>query len=168
MAVVAISKPELIGLLLYVPGSSGKQYEEIRGKTRLMKLVFLLSKEVEGRKPVIESGTFRPYKFGPFDSDVYDALEALKQLQLVEEKSPTDRQQIFDEEVGEAYDVDTVYRLTEVGKQRLARLAESVSPETIKRISHVKTVFGTMPLIELLHYVYQRYPEYAKLSEITL
>jgi uncharacterized protein YwgA len=161
-----LSKPELIALLLYVPGQTGKIGEEIRGKTRLMKLIFLLAKEAGLEEVIAEKTAFKPYKYGPFDIEVYDALEALKSLGIVEEKRLTETEvetaETFDEEV---YDTETIYKLTLSGIAKVKRIANEIPADLIRVISNYKTIYGNKPLVEILHYVYNKYPEYAKVSE---
>jgi len=163
-----LSIPEMIALLLYAPGQTGKIGEEIRGKTKLMKLVFLLAKEEDLEKTLTEPTVFQPYKYGPFDARIYDAVEALKELGIVEEKAPPRINRLLDEDVDEAYDVDTVFRLTPKGISRVENLVKDVPHDIFRRISNIKTIHGSKPLVELLHYVYQRYPSFAVLSEANI
>lgn len=160
-----LSKPELIALLLYVPGKSGNVGEPIIGRTRLMKMVFLLLKEAELDKELAQTTSFKPYKYGPFDSEVYDALDALKALGIVEEKAQKERLSEFFEDLDETYDVDTEYKLTPVGVARTQKIANGLPHDVIRKISNYKMIYNQKPLLEILQYVYGKFPEYAKLSE---
>ena len=163
----AVSKPELIALLLYVQGATGKTGEGIVGKTRLMKLVFLLLKEMGLEENMTQEPSFEPYRYGPFDAEVYDALDALEELGVIEEIPHRDMES-GEEEMLEQYDAKTTFRLTEFGLSRVKDLARRVPKDVIERLVKAKIIYGKMPLMQLLHYVYSRYPEYARLSEANI
>ena len=59
----SLSKPELIALLLYVPGAQGRIGEPIVGSTRLMKIVFLLYEEAKIKELKTTDNTFVPFRF---------------------------------------------------------------------------------------------------------
>ena len=160
-----LSKPELIALLLYVPGQTGNIGEPIVGRTRLMKMVFLLLKEGELEKQFTLPTKFKPYKYGPFDPEVYDAIEALKGLSIIEEKSLKEKVFEFPEDIDEVYDTDTEYKLTPVGIAKVQKITNQVPQDVMRKISNYKMNYNEKPLVEILHYVYSRFPEYAKLSE---
>jgi uncharacterized protein YwgA len=165
-----LSKPELIAILLYAPGKTGNIGEPIVGRTRLMKLVFLLLKEGGLAEDVERATTFKPYKYGPFDPEVFDSIEALKELNIVEEKVEP-QSKIEDEmleDIDETYDADTVYRLTPQGIAKVERIVRQLPADVLRRISNYKSIYGDKPLIEVLHYVYSKYPKYAELSEANI
>lgn len=166
--VMELSKPELVALLLYAPGQTDRIGEEIRGKTRLMKLIFLLTKEGGLEKVINKQTTFKPYRFGPFDVEVYDAIDALKALGVIEEKSPTEMRFQTVEEIDEDYDADTVYKLTSSGIAKVQKIVNQLPADIFRKISNYKTIYGRKPLVEILHYVYGKYPEYAKVSEASI
>jgi len=162
-----ISKPQLIALLLYVQGPKGQIGEEVVGKTRLMKLVFLLLKEVGLEENISDDSSFEPYKYGPFDSDVYDSIDALKELHVVKE-NPAEKREMKedeDEDEDESYDANTTFKLSDFGISKVKELVERTPREVVDKIVKVKTIYGGMPLVELLHYVYSKHPDYARLSE---
>lgn len=130
-----------------------------------MKLVFLLLKEGELEKEFNLASKFKPYKYGPFDSDVYDAIEALRGLGIIEEKSQPEKLSDIPEDVDEIYDTDTEYKLTSVGIAKVQRIASEVPSGVLRKISNYKLSYNKKPLVEILHYVYRKFPEYAKLSE---
>ena len=167
MSVSKLSRPELLLLLLYSPGPKGQIAEPITGKTRLMKLLFLLSKEANIDDYLSQKQEFVPFKYGPFDAEVYDDLEALKELKLIDE-SPGKEEPDSEAEVDEPYDTDTQYKLTTQGLTKAKELLQATPKDVFRRITNVKSIFGKMPLVELLHYVYGKYEEYAKLSEANL
>jgi uncharacterized protein YwgA len=165
-----LSKPELIAALLYVPGKTGHIGEPIVGRTRLMKLVFLLLKEGGLAEDVDKATTFKPYRYGPFDPEVFDCIEALKELNIVEEKA-TPQSKIGDEmleDIDETYDTETTYRLTPQGIAKVERIVRQLPANVLRIISNYKSIYGDKPLIEILHYVYGKYPKYAELSEANI
>jgi hypothetical protein len=154
-------------ILLYQPGPRGQPAEPVVGKTRLMKLLFLLSEEAKIDEFLTEKQNFIPFRYGPFDADVYDDLEALKELGLVQESPSSEQEdQEPDAEPVEAYDAGTEYRLTPLGMAKARELAQSAPKDVIKRVTNVKTIFGNMPLVELLHFVYTKYAKYADVSDL--
>lgn len=163
-----LSRPELILLLLYEPGSSGKVAEPVVGKTRLMKLLFLLSKEADIDDFLAENQAFRfvPFRYGPFDADVYDDVEALKQLGLVQVKASEQEEEDDDTALSDPYDASTEYELTLAGQDKAREILQSTPKDVVNRVTRVKSIFGPMPLVQLLHYVYGKYEYYASASDI--
>lgn len=158
-----LSKPEIIALLLYAPGKTKHIGETVVGKTRLMKMLFLLWKETK-LDELIKKASFKPYKYGPFDAEVYDAIEALQELRIVEQnKEFEDVEKVeFD---GDSYDVDTTFQLTPLGIAKVKRIVDELPADVMRTIINYKTIYNQKPLVEILHYVYSKYPEYAGLSE---
>ncbi len=167
MSVAKLSRPELLLLLLYSTGPKGQIAEPVTGKTRLMKLLFLLSKEANIDDYLSQKQEFVPFKYGPFDAEVYDDLEALKELKLIDE-SPGKEEPDSEADMDEPYDTETQYKLTPQGVTKAKELLQATPKDVLRRVTNVKSIFGKMPLVELLHYVYGKYEEYAKLSEANL
>ncbi len=165
-----LSKPELIAILLYLPGKTGNIGEPIVGRTRLMKIVFLLLKEAGLESKKEKPSSFRPYKFGPFDPEVFDTIEALKELGVIEEdaKSSLKSEDDMLAEFDEPYDADTIYKLTPNGIAKVERIVKEMPADLIKKIANYKSIYGGKPLVEILHYVYAKYPKYAVLSEANI
>jgi len=159
-----LSKPELVALLLYAPGQTNKIGEEVVGRTRLMKIIFLLLEEGGLSDEISKKATFKPYKYGPFDAEFYDAIEALKELKVIEE-TPVSEDELEISDIDEPYDVNTVYKLTPVGIAKVQRIVDELSPDVIRKITNYKSIYTNKPLVEILHYVYSKYPEYATVSE---
>lgn len=133
-----------------------------------MKLLFLLSKETNIDEYLSQKQEFVPFKFGPFDAEVYDDLDALRELRLIEETPQPVEGPDLEAGEDEPYDTDTQFRLTPQGVAKAKELAQSAPKDMLRKITNVKSIFGKMPLVELLHYVYGKYGEYAKLSEANL
>jgi len=162
-----ISKPELLAVLLYVKGPKGEIGEEIVGKTRLMKLMFLLLKDEKLEQYLTDDFSFEAYKYGPFDSEIYDIINAFKELGVIEIKGDVSFHSTFDEDV-ENYDVKTRFKLTELGIKKTEDIVKYIPFKIVKNIELVKKKWANKPLLQLLYYVYSKYPEYAKHSEVHL
>ena len=172
-----ISKAELLALLLYVKGPKGNIAEEIVGKTRLMKFMFLLLKEANLEKYLSEESSFEAYKYGPFDIEIYDILDALEELDVIEVRSKMtiesleiENENISDliSEIEETYDASTIFKLTEYGKEKTIEIYNEVPEDILRKIENIKIIWSKKPLIQLLHYVYTKYPDYAKMSEANI
>jgi len=160
----SLSKPELIALLLYVPGPQGKIGEPIIGSTRLMKIIFLLYEEAKIKELKAINNNFVPFRFGPYDSEVYDAVEALTILGLIETNKKRDTENSDESEL--KTDDQTYFKLTDKGLARVKRLAEKVTLELYKTLSNYKATYGRKTLTEILQYVYSKYPKFATRSEV--
>ena len=82
---------DLILVLLYARGVSGKECEPIEGITRLQKFVFLLN---QGRVPgelvkIAKEYGYQPYKMGPYSDELRDDLETLISLGLIKTEKLT-------------------------------------------------------------------------------
>ena len=130
-------------LTLYVVG-------EIRGKTKLQKLVFLLDKELNIIKD--QGYNFVPYKYGPFSKELIEDVEMLILTGLVETKEEV--KEFNGEEVTIA-----IYKLTDRGKNIARRIYDELTDEEKRRINKLKE-FNTMSARSLTEYVHRRYPEY--------
>src|SRR2546427_7286069 len=69
--------------LLYDPGKTEKTGEEIRGITRLEKLIFLLLKESGFESQTGGEFSYEAYDYGPYSGELVDILDALKGEGLV-------------------------------------------------------------------------------------
>jgi len=126
----------------------------IRGRTRLEKMVFLLSKEIltqPGRKITPREYTFRADRFGPFSEEVYDDVETLSDLDLVEWDNNHE-----------------ILKISSKGLQLLNKLKKSEAiPYSLKNdIENLKRKYGNMKLERILNYVYRNYDKYTYESEI--
>lgn len=163
-----LSKPELIAILLYAPGATGNIGEPVVGKTRLMKLVFLLMKEGKLTEELKDDTSFRPYRYGPFDPEVLDSVEALKGLDVIEETEERPEEAEGLEDIAEPYDTESVYKLTPQGVAKVERILKQLPADVLAKVSNYKSLYNSKPLVEILHYVYGRYPIYAQVSEANI
>ena len=171
------SAADLMVLLLYAKGTSEKQNEEIRGITRMEKLMYLLLKEGGFEDVLSKEVTFNAYDFGPYSSEIYDLLESLKEMGIVNvmEEKISNIKYIIDIYYAKAQGqieeptgiIMEIYSLTEKRGFKIAKyLQDRVQPEDLKRVEDVKARYNTMKLDDLLKYVYKTYPDSAKKSKI--
>ncbi len=185
LSMATVSSKDMTLLLLGItPGGLGK--DGIGGITRLQKLLFLLEKE-ENLKPAGDKFEFTPYKAGPYSARLYDDLEFLENLGLVESEivsEATDEEAVevdqlnFDDLIdgndqsgessraADAYE-ERRFRLTEDGLRRVQDLLHKGDLQPVAEgIRKVKSRFGNHSLSDLLYYVYTKYPEMTVESEI--
>lgn len=179
-------RKDLLLLLLYVRGRTGKTAEPLLGMTRIMKLVFIAVQELFLAPLVRNPYRFVPYKLGPWAPELYLDLETLidaglvRAMKLDPEGVPVialDSVTAGDisrlnSGISAAERLDSltlVFKLTPRGR-RFARALMQAATKRQKNIlpglEIVKTQFGALPLTQLLRYVYTRYPEYTSQSEI--
>lgn len=184
---IRLTEPkDLILLLLYLRGKTGKRCEPILGITRITKLLFLAFQELI--LPDLFKTTYRfvPYKLGPFTPQIYADIETLSDLGLITAR-PLDPEGFpiialdwnainliaaLNSGITAAERLDAVnlaFSLTPKGKQLARALANSATRKQknlIPGLEIIKTQFGALPLTHLLRYVYTRYPEYTTRSRI--
>lgn len=171
-----LDQTDTILLLLGAETADPHQRFRCDGITRLEKLLFLLEHETEFVKEVAEPFTFEAYHYGPYSPDVYSAVDFLKAMRLVEEQQIDVGSGLDVGEAAEALDagdinqgspyIERQLRLTDDGKAVAKVLSTRVSPDGKKALTEVKDRYGSMPLRQLLRYVYSRHPEFAEKSRI--
>jgi hypothetical protein len=172
-----LNRKDILLLLLYVPGVSGQKSEGIKGITRFTKLLFLLKDLYKVDEDVEKYYHFEPYKIGPFTEELYNDLNVLEAMQLIETKTKNyieepevlETQEIIGDLLTYA-DLDALsldyykefnYSLTERGQAIAGKIYDSASQSTKQAVEEVKLKFGSLPLTELLRYIYRRFPEMA-------
>ena len=187
MAKIKNSK-DLIVLLLYAPGLSGKLCEPIQGQTRLMKMMFLFKEEISPKfnlDKVIDDAAFpkfEPFDYGPYAGRVYADLEFLVNYQFVDvlkdgdpELTEEERQE-FDYWTAtgtEDDDIDTrsvgrKFALTKRGREFVEKLHlwDDLSAAQKKVLQEFKARCTSASLRSLLRYVYTNYESMTKKSLI--
>lgn len=178
------NRKDAVLLLLYAPGSSGEPCEPIRGRTRFMKLIFLLQRAYDfpRRAGIGNYYQFEPFRFGPFSKDLYDDISFLENLGYINAREIGDPsiadlsedQRILDEwliaddtgdEIEAAFQEEE-FSLTEKGREFAAGLFNSLSLEQKRAFIEVKQRYGALPLTSLLRFVYRTYPEEASETEL--
>ncbi len=125
------------------------QLEYVRGKTRLQKLLFLLTSKFNLKNNL----NFQPNRYGPFSSNLNEEIKNLMDQGLIKETN--DRES---KELGYLYTIND-QKQEEINK-KIAKMDSSV----INKLHEIVEEFGKMPLNKLLKYVYQRYPEFTTKS----
>ena len=140
-----MKKSDLILLLL-----KSKNKIPIEGITRFEKLIFLAQKEIFEKWDKFKSDfNFEADRFGPLSTEIYDELDFLKSVGMV------------DEGPGKSY------KITEKGVRFTEAKVKDRVPEKIqKALESLKEEHGTENLNYLLKYVYTKFPEYTVKSEI--
>jgi hypothetical protein len=167
----AIETDDVIVLLLGAPG--GPQAPgDLDGVTRLEKLVFLLEHETPVRSWVTEVADFRSHKFGPFSAKIYRAVDILSAYELLRDSasvsnSTEDRWEAVNV-LGDELDPYTTrtFQLTDRGKKYYAALIAELPSNAESLLTEFKDRFASLPLRQLVRYVYERYPEFTDKSEI--
>jgi hypothetical protein len=186
----AITRRDLVLLLLGI-SPTGELSEGIGGITRLQKLLFLLERE-QDLVPLECGFDFAAYKAGPYSSRLYDDLEFLENLGLIEsqiaaEATTAEAAEVdllnFDELMGDSADVSGAtpadglgaadayeerrFQITEEGRKHITSLIESGTYKpVIDGVRRIKSKYGNYSLSDLLCYVYKKYPEMTVESEI--
>ena len=136
-------------LLLLFAGAGYRRYNApVGGKTRLMKMMFLLERRF--RHLITPSHDFVAYKYGPHSFEVQREIEDLKRNKLV---------QSFEDTKGETF------YLTPEGVIMANEIALSTDVKAMAAIRNIKSRYNNMSLNALLHVVYEQYPDMAKESE---
>lgn len=176
---MSISKRNILLLMLGTGKDETNIANGINGITRLQKFLFLLENEDYIIK-VREKYEFEAYKAGPYSPTLYDDLEFLENLELIEsetsgvatEEEEADMdvtfEELMDDEIKtpDLYD-EKRYSLTKEGFEKVKSLLESEEYKPIvDGIRKIKSKFGNYSLDDLLYYVYTKYPDMTTESEI--
>jgi uncharacterized protein len=180
----ALNRKDLLLLLLFAAGSSGDEGEPIDGRTRLMKLLFILQHDYPAGKSLDTKRTynFQAYHFGPFSKELYNDLEFLENVGLVQassqgDASPIDQQEeekvVEDIAIGDVEEEGSLlfeqerYKLTPHGMDWVQKNLIPEAPELLMTSIHdIKSKFAPLPLTSLLRYVYSKYPEFAQNTKL--
>ena len=163
---------KLLVALLYAKDAEGNA--EIRGITRLEKLIFLAQKEGLGR----DYFNYVAYDYGPFSAEVHDYLEALELRQLVrirteELRIPADMADLLEcnqnedlEDAASQPNRMEIYQLTNAGEKAASVLWNRLSVDERRAIAETKQRFNSLSLYDLMKHVYKSHEEYTKKSRI--
>lgn len=136
-----------IVLLLYSLGRENELNEPIIGSVRLMKGLFLMSQELRLQK--LRPYRFVPYLYGPTSFEAYSDINGLIFQGAIYEQASAKRGW-------------SRYALTYQGQTRAARLWKSLPEKDKEKIRKIKQKVNGYSFLELLRYVYQKYPKFAK------
>ena len=170
-----IEQADLILLLLAAPTKHEALAFRCNGITRLEKLLFLVENETDLAEEIDASFPFEAYHYGPYSKQVYDAVDMLESLQLLDEKRVRATSGLDLSEESEALDefdlnedeyVERQIFLTQDGQDVARVLSRQLSPAGKEALTRIKDRYGSMPLRKLLRYVYASYPTYTTKSRI--
>jgi uncharacterized protein YwgA len=166
---------DVVLVLLFAGGNRKSENEEIVGNTRLVKLVFLLEQETSLRKYLTDF-EYDAYNFGPYSSELFDAMQALINAGLVRAEK-TDTEEYLDE--ADRYQMESQamddggtpkstvrYSLTPEGKLVGSSLYRSLSRREQEELTGIKRKFNSVNLRQVLQYVYRKYPKFTTESVI--
>ncbi len=175
-----VSTHQLLLLLLGLDGPSVSA-KGIGGITRLQKFLFLLWKEA-GVLEVENGFEFRPYKAGPYSRKLYDELELLENLGLIQsevqgeateaeaaeleelsfEDLMGDDGQTFEDSEAASSDAfeERRFTLTNDGLKRAREMLQKPESKLFAEgIRKIKSKFANHSLQDILYYVYTKYED---------
>jgi hypothetical protein len=168
MAATTLDVDDGVILLLGAPSKSPRLRDRIEGITRLEKLFFLFEHETDvGRSSGVQAD-FVAHNFGPFSAKIYQAVDMLAAAGLITDsadlsKSDDDAWEtehlIYSGEDAQDQFATRNFALTERGRRYYNSLIEDLPRGTETRVADLKAQFGTLPLRQLIRYVYEK-PEY--------
>lgn len=120
----------------------------IHTPVQVQKLFFLIDKRL-GKRIGGPYFDFRPYFYGPFDSQVYVVLEELARSGLVEVLSNGPKRS---------------YKLTREGQERGDKLLSTLNPADSSYIRKLSSTVRQMRFGQLVSAIYRAYPEMRKNS----
>lgn len=154
---------EAIILLLH-PGPEDVKIERIN-RTQIEKILFLLKREAGFE---IGDYKFKADDYGPCAEEMYDDLEVLLDTHILEPHVDTpDLIFLLDDEIHEqdsdefekTQNATETYSLTNTGKKVAQRLYNELKEDEKIRLNRIKREFGSLPLNDLIRYVYNKYPD---------
>ncbi len=178
---MGFNRGQLLLMLLAARGYKSLEGEAIQGTTRLQKLLFLVEEEGKLKATDGPDFEFEPWKFGPVSKGLYDDLEKLENLGLLESEPVSAPSSPELDEYGLSYDdlmgdegsqaletsEEKNYRLTTQGLEWVHnQVKDKKQVEEFERIRRIKEKYGALSLQDLLHYVYTKYPSMTTASEI--
>jgi hypothetical protein len=178
------NKTDLLLTLLLDANNNDISSDMIIGITRLEKMLFLLQMEKGFLKNNAKQDRFDfvPFRMGPWTNEIYDEIDFLESLGLVEkknskEKSASDQahnDELFNSAIIDKYQKDyrppesesERFSLSSKGKAKALEIWNKLSDVEKDQIISIKKRFKNLNLRQLLRYVYKNYPEYTTESEI--
>lgn len=174
------SLTDLILLLMRANEERGRAH--FSGTTRLQKLVFLITQspayQALEQKQLAPQVRFEPYRMGPFNPDIYEAIQVLTDFEpplLSARASSSEQDSLELGHYAQQVALDAIqygtprpatFNLTPAGKRVADRLWEDADPALRDEITTTMRGFGALPLRDLLRRVYQMRPDMTTRSEI--
>ena len=184
------NRKDILLLLLYSPGVTDEINEPIKGRTRILKMLFIFKKEVlkyfKKNTDINDDNFYEyfPWNFGPFSSQVYDDItffllrgfiatkytyeEALPEA-ASEEKHWQFISGIQSSNVQEGYQefTEEEFLLTKKGIQFTEKeLYDHLSSSQRNLLKNFKKKINNTSLRAILRYVYKIYPDMTEKSQV--
>jgi DNA-binding HxlR family transcriptional regulator len=153
LSVLPLKKTRQKWILLVLKALGG-----VKGRTRLVKLLFLLKFEFDLKREI--SFRFRPWIYGPYSKDIIGDLRDLQIDDLICERSVPHRRNEFREEK-----LRYAYNLTSRGAKLAQEYGEKVPYDIMEKIGRLKP-FNEMTLDKLLEFVYYNHQDFITSSTI--
>jgi len=148
-----MNRQDFLLAFLYLPAKRGdKPAAEPIDPIRIMKGLFLFG--MEKRTELRDFYVFEPYLYGPCSFQVYNDLRELIATGDVDELT------LF------PFRRWSYYRLTEQGKRRAQQIIAILPKALVAELGNVKKTVMSKSFLDLLRYVYKKYPAYATESII--
>jgi len=165
---------DAVVLLLGAPSKQPQLTDRLQGVTRLEKMIFLMEHETSLSDRLTEKPEFIAYNFGPFSAKVYQAVDTLAAADLITDSAASTPSEAEAWESFAAIDdaapddpyATRDFQLTPRGRRYYDALVRQLPPEAVQELSQLKARFGSLPLRQLVRYVYERYPAYTERSLI--
>lgn len=184
------NRKDILLLLLYSPGVKNQFNEPVKGRTRILKMLFLFKEEVLKffrKNTYINDDNFYeyfPWNFGPFSSQVYDDItffllrgfiktkdsdgDVLPEA-VLEEKHWQFISGIQSSDMHNEYQefTEEEFLLTDKGEEfTKGKLYNYLSDSQRDILKNFKRKLNSASLRAIIHYVYKKYPEMSQNSKI--
>jgi len=137
-----IENPQLF-ILAILAANNG---QAIYGRTRLMKLAYIIQEELKKRGILTKDiYPFQNYYYGPYSFKLREDLDTLVKNGLI----------LHQENILGDFIKENIYRITDKGLKEL--MQNQLNEKIMKVIEEVKKKYNTMPLFSLVREVYKKY-----------
>ncbi|MBK7106865.1 MAG: DUF4065 domain-containing protein [Ignavibacteriae bacterium] len=185
---IKLNSKKLLLLLLYSSGKTSEICEEIKGRTRIVKMIFLFNEEI--KKDFIKDAniemepiTFYSWDYGPFSKDIYNDIEFFinnnliivrnnslekEEIELFEYERWLEDQYMSNEVVNlsEKYNQE-IFQLSQKGKDWIEKnIWHLLSQNQIEILKLFKKRLNEASLDAILRYTYLKFPNYTDQSKI--
>jgi hypothetical protein len=142
---------------------------QVWGRTKLVKLLFLLGKEAGCDKLIDDFYGHYAHNFGMFDKNVPKDVDQLEAANIMNKHIWLSNNKCEKLELGIPNEkkVESVYELTSTGKKIAEKIVNAINedkPEILVKINEIVRKYGRMTTDELLRYTYNNYKEYTTKS----
>jgi len=143
------NRQKMLLCLIGAGGTIEPENEPIFGSIKLMKEAFLLKQEL-GEKFQYD---FVPYDYGPCSFKVYEDLSFLIKEGLVNENKNNNF---------------VTYSVAETYEESIKKILDGLDPEVKEIILRIKKQFNKLGYYALIYHVYNKYPEFTRISKFRL